>query len=185
MRFEHKPCPQNRLHSFPEGGWAGLGHSPLAHIWIHRADKNKQWSWTRPSLEVGPALPPAFFTAQLDSKPLSSTLPQHPLWGLEMDPCLKVPMWVPQHHTGPALGTRHSSQVLSLRIRSRFSHTVVHFTGSVLPSFMQPPTTPALCMGPAGNQTQSLPGRRADLSSPAPHPPWRQGLGNSKQISDS
>lgn len=44
LLFEHKPGPQYRLHSLPEGEWAGLGKNAKgpslpARIWIHRPDK--------------------------------------------------------------------------------------------------------------------------------------------------
>lgn len=68
------------------------GQGSLAWIWIPRDDKNKLWSEPQHSLEMGLALLLASFAAQLSS--VLKVLPS-PTLGLELDPGLKVSMWVP------------------------------------------------------------------------------------------
>lgn len=142
-------CPQaNGL------GWGRMPRVP-AHPLISRSievTRTNSGAGHNPALTWVLPLPSLFHCpGRLEASKLNA--PKGPAWDPEVDLCLKVPMWVPQHPTGSALDTQERFQEPepAQPLASHLACMVVACsTGSMLPSVIQPPTTPALLPDPAG-----------------------------------
>lgn len=155
LLFEHKSGPQSRCHSLPEGEWAGLGKMPRMPAYLPISASleltRTHWSWTQPSLAVGSALPPASFTAQLGSKPLSGMHPKvlRPGGG-------PSPQGPHGGSTAPSrLRTGHpggfQKPELAQPVASPLSPMVVVYSKVLCFPLPFNPQTPALFPDPAGN----------------------------------